>query len=287
MPELPEVETIRVGLKEKIVGKKIVDINVSLKKQIKSDYRQFVSTVKGNSIADIERIGKFLAFKLARGDKYILAHLRMTGQLIYRKGKELVAGGHKISENDLKLPNKYSHIIFTFSDGSNMFFNDQRQFGYMKLAGKKEVEEIRSGYGVEPLSKDFTLAVFKKIISGRTINIKALLLDQKKIAGIGNIYADESLFAAHIYPGRPANSLSEIEIKNLHRAIIIILKRSIEKGGTTFSDFLDCDGKKGGFIDFLKVYGRKGQKCFGCKGGIVRKRKIAGRGTSFCDKCQE
>jgi formamidopyrimidine-DNA glycosylase len=287
MPELPEVETIRTGLKEKILGKKITDIKLNLRKQIKTDFKEFISIVKGNSIADIERIGKFLAFKLGRGNKYILAHLRMTGQLIYRKGKVMVAGGHQISEKDLYLPNKYSHVVFTFSDGSNLFFNDQRQFGYMMLAGKNEVLRIRSGYGVEPLSKEFTLAVFKKIIFGRSTNIKAMLLDQKKIAGIGNIYADESLFAAHIYPGRPANSLNETEIKNLHSAIIKILRSSIKHGGTTFSNFLDCEGTKGRFIKFLKIYGRKGQRCFRCPKSIVQKTKIAGRGTSYCEKCQK
>jgi len=286
MPELPEVETIRIGLKAKIIGKKIVEIKVGLKKQIKSDFKEFILNLKGNHIVDIERIGKLLVFKLYKGDKFLLVHLKMTGQLIYRKGKKMVAGGHRISETDLVLPNKFSHIIFTFSDRSNLFFNDQRQFGYMKLVKEKETKQIIYGYGVEPLSAEFNLAAFKKIIKGRTTNIKALILNQKKIAGIGNIYADEALFVAGIYPGRQAGTLTEPEIKNLRRAIIQVLKKSLKYGGTTFSNFLDCNGAKGNFIDFLKVYGRIGKPCFKCRGGIIRKEKIAGRGTSYCDKCQ-
>jgi formamidopyrimidine-DNA glycosylase len=287
MPELPEVETIRLGLKEKIIGKKIVDVKVRMKKLIKSDYKEFVSLLCGNIFSDIDRIGKLLIFKLSRRNKFLLVHLKMTGQLIYKKGKKLVAGGHKISDSDLVLPNKYSHIIFSFSDDSNLFFNDQRQFGYMKLVSPIELEKVRSSFGIEPISKDFSLTEFKKIIKGRKTNIKALLLDQKKIAGIGNIYADEALFNAHIHPGRPALSLNEIEIKNLRSAIVSVMKRSIKHGGTTFSNFLDCNGAKGEFVNFLKVYGRAGEHCYNCRGGIIRKKRIAGRGTSYCDKCQK
>jgi formamidopyrimidine-DNA glycosylase len=287
MPELPEVETIRIGLKEKIISKKIVNVRVSLEKLVKSDFKEFNEVIKGNSFLDIDRIGKLLIFRLKKGDKLLLVHLKMTGQLIYKKGKNLVAGGHKISETDLILPNKYSHIIFCFSDKSRLFFNDQRQFGYMKLVSPAELEEIAAGYGAEPFSKKFSLAEFKKIIKGRTANIKAILLDQKEIAGIGNIYADESLFAARIFPGRRAVSLTELEIKSLRKAIIQIMKKSVSQGGTTFSNFLDCDGGKGKFINFLKVYGRAGQPCLDCRTGIIKKIKIVGRGTSYCDKCQK
>jgi formamidopyrimidine-DNA glycosylase len=287
MPELPEVETIRTGLKQKIIGKKIIAVRVGMKKQVKSDFNEFISVLKGNAFSDIDRIGKLLIFRLKKGNSMLLVHLKMTGQLIYRKGRKIIAGGHKIMENDLNLPNKYSHIIFTFGDKSELFFNDQRQFGYMKLASYTEVENIIRGYGVEPFSKDFSVSELKKIIKGRTTNIKAILLDQKKIAGIGNIYADESLFASHIFPGRPASTLSDLEIKDLRQAIIAVMKKSIKYGGTTFSNFLDCGGSKGRFVNFLKVYGHAGEPCPKCPGGIVRKKKIAGRGTSYCDKCQK
>lgn len=218
----------------------------------------------------------------------------MTGQLIYQKGGEIVAGGHSEGGRDETLPrlcddlpNKHTHIIFYFSDKSKLFFNDLRRFGVVKIVDKKELENIINDFGEEPLKKSFSLKVFKDIAKNKKGNIKAFLLNQKHIAGIGNIYADEILFEAGILPSREINSLEREEIKKLYQAIKKILKKAVEYRGTTFNNYLDASGKEGGFLKFLKVYGREKEKCKKCKKSVIRKTKIAGRGTRYCGKCQK
>ena len=160
-----------------------------------------------------------------------------------------------------------------------------RRFGYLKIVEADEMRKIKSEYGVEPLSKDFTFDKFKFIISGRKGNIKQLLFNQRVIAGIGNIYADEILFKARVRPQRKVNSLTEKEIKNIFKAIPAVLKKAIKHRGTTFSDYRDARGRRGNFAGFLRVYGRAKEKCFGC-GGVVKKIRMGGRGTYYCEKCQ-
>jgi len=209
----------------------------------------------------------------------------MTGQLIYQKRNKIIGGGHGELE-EKKLPGRHTHIIFEFNDKSNLYFNDLRQFGYMRIVNQQELEKTLSSFGVEPLSREFTLAHCREILRNKKTSIKQVLMNQKFIAGIGNIYADESCFLAKIKPSRRATSLTEAEIKNLFNSIKKVLKLAIKKRGTTFNNFRDADGNRGNFIKFLKVYGRDRQKCKRCKGGIIKKIRQGGRGTHFCPQCQ-
>ena len=287
MPELPEVETIKNDLREKILNKKIKKVDLKLKKIVKSSAKDFVLILEGNSFKDIKRRGKLLVFVLTKKNRYLTIHLRMTGQLIYQKGKKIIAGGHSDDNNIINLPNKHTHIIFHFSDRSQLFFNDLRRFGVIKIVDKKELQNIFDNFGVEPLEKNFSLKIFQNIIKNKKGNIKAFLLNQKNITGVGNIYADEILFEAKILPSRKINSLEDNEIKKLFGAIKKILKKAISYRGTTFNDYVDANGKKGNFLRLLKVYGKEKEKCQRCKKGIMQKVKIAGRGTRYCNICQK
>ncbi len=300
MPELPEVETIRKDLSRKIINKKIKDVVVKKPRLIKGSKKKFINVLKESAFKKIDRWGKLLIIHLKK-DGFLLIHLKMTGQLIYQKDKHVIAGGHGQLKID-ELPNKFSHIIFTFSDKSQLFFNDMRQFGYMKIVDKQELEKVLANYGVEPLDKNFTLKTFKKVLQNPTTlklrrtspaikfwktNIKSLLLNQKLIAGIGNIYADEICFYAKVKPSRKVSTLNEEEIRKLYQGSKQILKTAIKKRGTTFNNYRDTGGNKGSFISFLKVYGRAKEKCKRCQIGVIKKIKQGGRGTHYCDKCQK
>jgi len=285
MPELPEVETIKNDLKKKILNKKITGVTVKLARIVKNDPKLFRRILAGNSILDIDRIGKLMIARLEKGEYYLLIHLKMTGQLLYCRGETVIAGGHSLPKIVGCLPNKYSRVIFAFADGSHLFFNDLRTFGYLKLAGADELEKVKENFGLNPLSPELNVISLGKILKNRQTNIKAVLLDQKLIAGIGNIYADEILFAARVKPNRLANKLKTSEIEKIANASKKVLKQAIKYRGTTFNDYVDAAGKVGGFVRRLKVYGREGESCQRC-GVVVKKIKVAGRGTRWCPGCQ-
>lgn len=287
MPELPEVETIRSDLSKTVVGKPIKAVAVTLRRLVKSDYDMFVQTLTGNAFTAINRRGKLLMLPLQRGGSTLLVHLKMTGQLIFlHNNGAVVAGGHSYAAMDFDLPNKYSYITFTFSDGSRLFFNDMRTFGYMKLASEDELAHILAQYGIEPLQPEFTVKNFRSALGTRTTSIKAALLNQNVIAGIGNIYADEICFAAGVRPDRAISTLTDEEIKKLYRASSAVIKRAIRERGTTFNHYRDAAGRQGNFLNFLKVFGRQGEACPRCKTGVIEKVRHAGRGTHFCPECQ-
>jgi formamidopyrimidine-DNA glycosylase len=294
MPELPEVETIRRDLSSKIVGKKILSVEV-FDKRLGHGGRLARSLV-GNTIISADRIGKLLIFSLA-GNEHLLVHLKMTGQLVYVDGDEIVAGGHPFKKGSVlnkvggSLPNKHTRLSISFAPGNgddsgDLFFNDIRRFGYAKVVSTEELSNVKVGYGIEPLQGNFTLSALKKAIAGRQISIKAALLDQKKVSGIGNIYADEILFASGIRPDRKASSLKDEEIGKIHKEAKRIIAKAIKHRGTTFSDYVDGRGEKGGFVRFLQVYGRGGEACSEC-GGKISKKRVAGRGTHYCSFCQK
>jgi len=287
MPELPEVETIKNDLAELIVGKAIKAVEVHAKKTVRGSAAVFVRFLIGKRFSRLDRRGKLLIFSLFGQDEYLLIHLKMTGQLIYRKGRKTVAGGHGLSMVIGDLPNKYSHVIFTFSDGSRLFFNDMRRFGYMKIADAGELASVRQEYGPEPLDKDFNLGYLAKIFHKRQAPVKGLLMNQKLLAGIGNIYADEILFAAGVRPDRKAGTLKTAEIEKIFKAVGPILRRAIKYRGTTFNDYVDGNGHRGKFMKFLKVYQREGKKCPRCGQGVIAVMKTAGRGTRYCPVCQK
>ena len=266
MPELPEVETIRRDLEGKIRSKKIVNVEVRAKKIVKTNLKEFLAVLKGNQFIKIERRGKLLIFGLKDG-KFLLVHLKMTGQLIYRydikttRGEHgrTIAGGHNLPKNLGPWLNKFTHLIFSFNDKSHLYYNDMRKFGYMKVVDEQEKEKIINGYGIDAMDDKFTLTVFKKILERKkNVVAKAMLLDQGVVAGIGNIYADEILFDSQILPNRKVGALKPEEINRLYQSIKKVLKQAIRHRGTTFGiqlegHYVDSDGKHGNYLDFLKV----------------------------------
>jgi len=263
MPELPEVETVRQDLLPFVRGRTIKQVEIIDPRNIKGIAPQlFKKKIVGEKIIDIERRAKYLLFKLASG-KYLVIHLGMTGRLLFA-------------------PDDYVKVIFHLSGRRNLYFSDARLFG--KIRFYPYYPELK--LGPEPLTDEFTVEKFKHLLKQRKMVIKMVLLDQKFISGVGNIYANEALFRAGIHPQRRANSLNDGEAKKLHQAIKRVLFEAIEYRGTSDSWYVDAKGKKGGFQFRLKVYGRKGEPCFGCKGKVERI-ALGQRGTYFCPKCQK
>ncbi len=286
MPELPEVETIRKGLEQKIKNKKITSVEVRWSGVTKGHTTSLKSGLINNKFILIDRIGKLLIFNVSH-DQYLLVHLKMTGQLVYQDGENVVAGGHKLADSDLDVPNKHTSVIIKFTDKSALYFSDMRKFGYVKLVSRAEKDVIVNKFGIEPLTSNFNLKSFKKILQNKKTTIKAILLNQTLIAGIGNIYVDEICFVSGVLPNRNVNSLTAEEINKICKNIEFILKKAIKYGGTTFRDYINHNGDKGNFTRFLQVYGRQGKKCNKCQGGIIKKIKVAGRGTHYCSVCQK
>lgn len=288
MPELPEVETIKRGLSKRIIGKKIIDIDIKFAKSFQGEPKDII----GTQIINVERRAKLIRIKLSN-DLNLLFHLKLTGQLIHRKtdnGKRKTdfAGGHPSHDWHSQLPNSNTRLIFTFDDNSKLFFNDLRKFGWCKVLNNQNITQILGDVGVEPFDTKFTIEYLlskAKHLSNR--NIKQFLTDQTVVAGIGNIYADESLFDAGIMPTRKFKDIKLSEWKNLRESILKILKLGIKFGGTTDSDYVNADGKRGGMQNHLKVYHRTGKPCFGDCGGTIERMTIASRGTHFCQKCQK
>lgn len=277
MPELPEVETIRCGLAKFIVRDKIKNTKILCAKS-------FEGQPEKATIKNIRRFGKALIIDLDN-DKSLMIHLRMTGQLIY-DGKERYAAGHP-SENFLaELPNKQTRVIFELENGT-LYFNDQRKFGFIKVLDTKEVENdpfIRK-LAKEPwqMSKE----EFYEKLQKHSAPVKATILDQTVIAGLGNIYADEALFRAKIHPKTKAKNLTKKDAENLLEAAKYVMEKSIESGGSTLKDYKKADGTKGDYLDkFAQVFNKKGQSCPRCKAKI-EKIKVAGRGTHLCPCCQK
>lgn len=291
MPELPEVETVRRDLEAQLINKKIKSIEVINPGTVGHTAKIFSETLQGTSFTDISRRGKLLIFKSSRRGLFLLVHLKMTGQLIYLFKNQISAGGHSLSSHSFEkavggeLPNKHTRIIINFSDSSRLFFNDLRKFGYMKLVTTLELEKIVNNYGPEPLGKLFILTDFSTRLKKRHISVKAALLDQKMIAGLGNIYVDEVLFTAGVRPTRPSSSLENVEIARIYKAIKKILILAIKNRGTTFSNYVDGSGHKGNFSQKLQVYGKGKLPCPRCGLAII-KTKVAGRGTHYCERCQ-
>ncbi len=294
MPELPEVETVVRDLRTRILNKTIIKLDILLPRIVKS--KSFKKLILGNKFIDIERIGKLIVVGIKRAatngahanenNDYLLIHLKMTGQLVYQKGNKIIAGGHSEGNVRVTLPNRWTRVIFTFSDKSKLYFNDLRTFGYLRIVNSKELEIVKGKFGIEPLGIELTLNLLKEKIKPRKTSIKALLLNQQVIAGLGNIYVDEILFRAKVRPTRIANSLKTKEIENIYKAIKPILRQAIKARGTTFNNFVDANGKTGNFVSKLKIYGRAGKKCKKC-GSKIKKIKVAGRGTHFCVVCQK
>jgi formamidopyrimidine-DNA glycosylase len=287
MPELPEVETVRLGLQKLIVGKTIKSVFNDWPKSFPNALAQVNEFMISAKVTQVRRRAKVLMIDLSTNYSLVV-HLKMTGQLVYR-GEQNWGAGHPNDSLIAKLPDKSTRVDITFADDSNLFFNDQRKFGWMRLLPTPEVPNIdfMKKVGPEPLEPSFTKELFLKQIQKRkNSNIKAALLDQTVLAGIGNIYADESLFLAKINPASIVGRVPKARLINLHQAIIGVLKISLEKGGSTDRNYINAEGKKGSYIEFAKVFRKDNQPCPVC-GSIIIKTRVAGRGTHVCNKCQK
>ncbi|MBU1176867.1 bifunctional DNA-formamidopyrimidine glycosylase/DNA-(apurinic or apyrimidinic site) lyase [Patescibacteria group bacterium] len=271
MPELPEVETIKRQLNRKIKGKKIKSVKINLPKLVKYPLKKFKNLVKEVKINNITRRAKLLIVELSN-NYYLIIHLKLSGQLIFNG-----------------IISKHTHLVYYFTKKNILIHNDVRQFGFVKVISKDELDDFfeKERFGPEPLSNKFNLKLFKELLLKRKKSkIKIILMDQKFIAGIGNIYSDEILFFAGVLPSRKVETLKNNEIKRIFQGIKEILKLAIKKRGTSSRDYFDIYGKKGNYVPLLKVYQRGGKSCFSCKSKIKRI-KMGSRSAHFCPKCQK
>ena len=281
MPELPEVETIRRGLAKFILHKKIKKIDVFCEKSFQGE----PSTVENHIVKGLRRFGKALIIDL-NNDTSLMIHLRMTGQLIY-DGKERYAAGHP-SENFVdNLPNKQTRVVIKFNDGI-LYFNDQRKFGFIKIIPTAEIKNDPFIKKLAPEPWAMTPEeLFEKLQKHQNSCIKATLLDQTIICGLGNIYADEALFAAGIHPERKSGSISRDEAKSLLNSARKVMEASINSGGSTMATYVKADGTRGDYLEkFAQVFRKENQPCPKC-GNIIIKIRVAGRGTHICPNCQK
>jgi formamidopyrimidine-DNA glycosylase len=289
MPELPEVETVRRGLSKLIIGQQIIDVSSDWPKSFPNPSADVKHFLIGAKILSVKRRAKVLINDLDTNYSLVI-HLKMTGQLVYRSNdaKTRYGAGHPNNSLIGVLPDKSTRVTIDFSD-SKLFFNDQRKFGWMRLLPTIEVPNIDffKKVGPEPLEDDFKFSHFKdRLFKRKNSNIKSVLLDQTIIAGVGNIYADESLFAAKIHPTTVVSSISEAKLHNLYNELRRIMFFSIELGGSTDRNYVDAEGKKGSYLKFAQVFRLDGQPCKKC-GTIIQKLKVAGRGTHVCPSCQK
>jgi len=287
MPELPEVETIRIGLAKLLPRKIVKDVWHDWPKSFPNAPADTVRFLVGAKIKKVRRRAKVLIIELST-DYSLVVHLKMTGQLVF-VGKERFGAGHPTADLVGELPAKATRVVLDFTDGSKLFFNDQRKFGWMRLLPSVEVPEIDffKKVGPEPLEDDFTIDLFIKQLMRRAKSpIKAALLDQTVVAGIGNIYADESLWAAKIHPATLIGDVSKAKLVLLHDALLKVLRLSIAKGGSTDRNYVSAEGKKGSYLTFAQVFRRQGQPCLRC-GTVIEKIRVAGRGTHVCPRCQK
>lgn len=272
MPELPEVETVRRTLLPQIQNKKIAAIKPLYDKIIVGDPTAFVQGLVGETFVDIDRMGKYLVFRLTN-DKTVVSHLRMEGK-------------YRVVPTETPIE-KHEHLIFEFGDGTSLRYADVRKFGRLQLVetGTERVVTGIKNLGPEPNSPEFTLEQFTQDLQKRKKNIKNALLDQTLVSGLGNIYVDEVLWLAQIHPLKPANEIETTKIAALYQAINDVIARAIESHGTTVKSYLDASGHAGNFQSQLHAYSRGGEACDRC-GTILEKIKVNGRGTVFCPHCQ-
>lgn len=299
MPELPEVETLKLGIQKYVVGHKILDVELAHPKIFQGSAGQII----GAKITSVRRIGKGLILELSNG--YALAvHIKLTGQLVYRDEKtKKIKLSNKVGG---ELPNKFTHVIFklksqnsrlaakrakvkkTESPDAFLYYNDMRRFGWIKVIKSSEVNKLPffRDMGPEPF-KDLTFARFKFIVSHKITKIKPLLMDQTNMGGIGNIYANDALFRAGIDPRRSAKSLSEKELEDLYDSILFVLKKGLESHGASELSFVNILGQEGEYQNYTLAYGKKGEPCPNKCGGEIKFVRIGGRGTYFCANCQD
>jgi formamidopyrimidine-DNA glycosylase len=288
MPELPEVETVRRGLSRLITGKQFAAAKADRDKSFpnaKADVDEFLI---GAKVVEVTRRAKVLLIELS--SKYsLIIHLKMTGQLVFRGEDEQFGAGHPNKSLVGPLPDKSTRVSFEFTDGSKLFFNDQRKFGWVRLLPTAEIPQIDffRKVGPEPLADNFTWQLLReRLLRRKNTSIKAAILDQSVVAGVGNIYADESLWGSKIHPATMVRKLTDKNFKDLHKSLQEILRLSIEQGGSTDKNYVDAEGKNGSYLKFARVFRREGQPCPRC-GTTIIKIRVAGRGTHLCPHDQK
>lgn len=308
MPELPEVETVVRELHKKLKKRTIRSVVINAPKMVGigpktlppkreveiEKAKQFTSLLLGQKILSVKRRAKLLIFDLS-GPWSMLVHLKMTGQFIFedKKLKKQTGSKYRLLNKPnaplVQLPSKHTHVVFEFADGSTLYFNDVRRFGYLKLVHDNEIDQVRElkEFGPEPLDKKFTCVHFLTAVKKRTQRqIKEVLMDSKVIAGIGNIYSDEILFHAKVRPIRKVLSIKDNELKEIYKYIKPVLLKGIQAKGSSVGDFVRTDGSTGQMGKYHFVYGKKGQKCKNCA-TIIVSTKVGGRTGSFCPNCQK
>lgn len=287
MPELPEVETVRRGLHALVIGKVIKKVEHDTPKSFPNataDVRHFLINA---TITDVRRRAKVLMIDLST-DHSLIIHLKMTGQLVYVASDVRFGAGHPSDSLVHELPDRSTRVTLVFDDDSKLFFNDHRKFGWMRLIPTVEIPAIdfMRKVGPEPLDADFTAAQFRERFTRRArTTIKAALLDQSVVAGVGNIYADEALWGAKIHPQRLVSSISHDEFTAVYEELRAVMNLAIEKGGSSNHTYVNAEGKKGSYMDFARAFRREGLPCPRC-GTIIEKLRVAGRGTHICPHCQ-
>lgn len=286
MPELPEVETVRRGLSRLTVGKVVRGVTHDTPKSFPNPPSEVEEFLVGSTVAAVHRRAKVLLIDLSSGYT-LVTHLKMTGQLVYR-GDENFGAGHPNDSLIGDLPDRSTRVTLEFTDGSHLYFNDQRKFGWMRLLPTVSVPEIdfMKRVGPEPLEDDFTADEFIPRVRRRLgTTIKAAILDQTVLAGVGNIYADESLWGAQLHPATRVRDITDAQLTLLLGEIKSVMTLAIEKGGSTDRNYVNAEGRKGSYIDFARVFRREGHACPRC-GQTIIKTRIAARGTHLCPICQ-
>ena len=282
MPELPEVETIKRGLEKCIVGKTILKVHILCEKS----FRGKPELIEGQEIIGIDRCGKALLIRL-KNKLTIMVHLRMTGQMIH-DGLERFAAGHPDESFREEMPGRFTRIYADLSDGTHLYFNDLRKFGFWSVMDELALvtDKFLTSLGPEPW--DMKAEDFRAMLERHQNSpVKAVILDQHNIAGVGNIYADEGCFYAGILPWRKCGDLTREDADKLLEGLCKVMQASIDSGGSTMKDYVKADGTRGNYLEkFAQVFRREGQECPRC-GGEILKTRTAGRGTHYCGGCQK
>ena len=287
MPELPEVETVRIGLSELLPGRVVASVTYDTDKSFPNAPGDVEAFLIGACVVVIKRRAKLLMIELS-SDYTLLIHLKMTGQLVFVSRETRFGAGHPTDSLVSQLPDKSTRVTFNFEDGSQLFFNDQRKFGWAKLLPTTEVMNIdfMLRVGPEPLAADFTVEQFVLRLQRRkNTSVKAALLDQSVIAGVGNIYADESLWGAKIHPATLVKNVPNQSLHTLFTELQLVLNLAIEQGGSSNHTYVNAEGKKGSYMHFARVFRREGLACPHC-GATIEKLRVASRGTHICPQCQ-
>jgi len=282
MPELPEVETITRQLERVLVGKKIAKVEVLRQRSFSGTENELI----GKRVKSIERRAKMMAIGFENYEYLLIIHLKMTGQLIYLSGNHRVVGGHPTPDWVNELPSKHTRVIIDFENEEKLFFNDLRVFGWMKLISINNWEKITSKLPPDVTSKNFSFEYFQKVVRSSARSVKLVLLDQTKIGGVGNIYANDALYKAKIDPRRKSKDLSDLEIRNLFVAVKEVIERGVKYGGASVDKYVDASGLGGKYQEHFLVYQKMGQRCER-DGAEIKKIKVGGRGTFYCPECQK